>query len=144
MGDLTRNLSRHEFECRCGCGFDTIDFKTVSILQEYADYLSKKHNTKVKIDVRGGNRCVEHNEFVQKKYNKNYIPYSSKSTHMNAGAADIKYFIYIRGEWKQISPVEVNEYFDKKYPNSLGLGIYDNRNHIDRRSTKARWDKTTK
>lgn len=79
---------------------------------------------------------------MQKKYNPKYVPYSSKSTHMEAGAVDIKYFIIIRGNKTQIRPVEVNEYFDKKYPTSLGLGIYHNRNHIDRRSKKARWDKS--
>ena len=139
MGDLTKNLSRHEIECKCGCGFDTIDFKTVSLVQKYADYLEEKYNSKVIVDIRGGNRCKEHNEFVQKKYNPNYIPYSSDSRHMYADAVDVKYFVIIRGSKTQIDPKEVNEYFDKKYPNSLGLGIYHNRNHIDRRDKKTRW-----
>lgn len=142
MGNLTKNLSRHEIACRCGCGLDTIDFKTVSLIQEYADYLAEEYNTKVIVDIRGGNRCLEHNEFVQKKYNPNYIPYSSKSTHKDCNAVDVKFWIVVRGEKVQIDPVEVNDYFDKKYPNSLGLGIYHNRNHIDRRDKKVRWDKS--
>jgi len=142
MGDLTKNLSRHEIACRCGCGFDTIDYKTVSLIQEYADHLEKIYNTKVIVDIRGGNRCKEHNEFVQKKYNPNYVPYSSNSRHMEAGAVDVKFFIIVRGNKQQKDPKEVNEYFDKKYPNSLGLGIYYNRNHIDRRDKKTRWDKS--
>lgn len=142
MGDLSGNLSRHEIACQCGCGFDTMDIKTVSLIQEYADFLKEKYDTKVIVDIRGGNRCKEHNEFVQKKYNPNYIQYSSKSRHMVADSVDIKYFVMIRGTKTQIDPKEVNEYFDKKYPDSLGLGIYHNRNHIDRRAEKARWDKT--
>lgn len=142
MGNLSKNLSRYEIACRCGCGFDTFDTKTTSLVQEYADYLEEKYNAKVIVDVRGGNRCKEHNEFVQKKYNPNYIPYSSDSRHMYADAVDVKFFVVIDGNKTQIDPNEVNEYFDKKYPNSLGLGIYHNRNHIDRRDKKARWDKT--
>ena len=142
MGDLTNNLSRSEIACSCGCGFDTIDFKTVNLIQEYADWLGTTHNTKVKVSIEGGNRCKEHNEVIQKKYNKNYVPYSSKSTHIDAKAVDIKYFILKGKAWVQIKPIEVNSYFDTVYPTTLGLGIYTNRNHIDSREVKARWDTT--
>ena len=29
MGDLTKNISRYEIACKCGCGFDTIDIEVV-------------------------------------------------------------------------------------------------------------------
>ena len=27
MGDLSENFSRSEFECKCGCGFATVDVR---------------------------------------------------------------------------------------------------------------------
>lgn len=139
MGDLTKNLSRHEMACRCGCGFDTIDFMLVTVIQEYADMIAKQYNTTCIVDIRGGNRCKEHNETVQKKYVDNYVPYSSKSIHMDAKACDVKFF-YMKGLVKyQVDPKVVHSYFTKKFPNTFGLGLYHNRNHIDTRTDKARW-----
>lgn len=37
MGDLTKNLSRSEFACKCGCGLDAIDPDFVSCLQWIRD-----------------------------------------------------------------------------------------------------------
>lgn len=141
MGDLTRNFSRHEFECECGCGFDTVDYGLITILQESVAYFEKKYNSKVSVTITGGNRCKEHNETVQKEVNNDYVPYSSKSTHIEAKAADHKHYRYV-GEIKtQIPPIEVYNYYDEKYPNSCGVGLYSNRVHVDSRNTKARWGK---
>ncbi|MBL1294481.1 MAG: hypothetical protein COB61_011515 [Thiotrichales bacterium] len=139
MGDLSKNLSRHEFACRCGCGYDTVDFGTVVMIQGAVDHFSSKFNAPAKVDIRGGNRCKKHNEFVQKKYNPKYIAFSSKSTHMDAKAGDIKIFCLKGGDWIQVDPNEVYDYFDKKYPKSAGVGKYHNRTHVDSRNKKARW-----
>ena len=64
MGDLTKNLSRKEFECECGCGFDTVDFELASIIQEAVDYFTWAYSEDVYVIITGGNRCVEHNEKV--------------------------------------------------------------------------------
>ena len=32
MGDLTKNFSRSEFACKCGCGFDDIDLVLQSVI----------------------------------------------------------------------------------------------------------------
>lgn len=140
MGELTKNLSRYEFECRCSnsCGFDTVDFMLIKMIQDGADYFETKYG-RIIVDIRGGNRCKEHNEFVQKKYVPNYVPYSSKSVHMEGKAADVKYFYFKDKAKTQISPEEVHSYFTKLYPTSKGLGLYHNRNHIDSRRNKARW-----
>lgn len=140
MGNLTKNLSRHEFECRCGCGFDTVDFMLIKLLQAGADYFNIEYG-KIIIDIRGGNRCKEHNETVQKKYVKDYIPYSSKSTHMDAKGSDFKYWYYDGLEKKQIEPLLIYNYFDNLFKDSLGLGLYHNRVHLDSRDKKARWGK---
>lgn len=139
MGDLTNNLSRHEFECECGCGFDTVDYALVKMLQDSVDYFEDKYKTRVSIVITGGNRCYNNNEETQKKYNPNYVDGSSNSTHIEAKAADHKHYKYINGTKVQINPKEVYEYYDKLYPNNIGLGLYSNRIHVDSRDTKARW-----
>ena len=38
IGYLTNNLSRYEFACQCGCGFDTVDFELAIVIQDGCDY----------------------------------------------------------------------------------------------------------
>jgi hypothetical protein len=139
MGDLTKNLSRKEFECECGCGFDTVDYELVVMIQDAADSFAVEHNSKITVEITGGNRCQKHNEEVQKQEVKNYVPFSSKSTHIEAKAADHKFFYYKDGIKTQIPPKKVYDYYDKKYPTSKGVGLYSNRTHVDSRAVKARW-----
>lgn len=135
---MTYHFTRKEFECKCGCGFDTVDYELINALEASRTYFGMLYG-KVKVIVTGGNRCVEHNETIQKKYVKNYVPYSSKSTHMEAKAADHKHYYFEDNEWIQISPKEVYAYYDKKYPTSKGIGLYHNRIHFDSRRNKTRW-----
>jgi len=134
------NFTREEFTCECGCEFDTIDYELINDLQDGREYFAKKYNTKIRVDITGGNRCETHNEVVQKQYNPNYVPFSSKTTHMKASAADHKYFKWENNEWIQIPPKEIYDYYAKKFPNSHGIGLYHNRVHLDRRTKKARWN----
>ena len=62
MGDLTNNLSRYEFACQCGCGFNAADKELVEVMQEARDALANEVNQDLKIIVTSGNRCKEHNE----------------------------------------------------------------------------------
>lgn len=139
MGDLTKNLSRKEFACECGCGFDTIDYELVLMIQDAADSFAAKYDSKIVVAITGGNRCIKHNEEIQKQEVKNYVPFSSKSTHIDAKAADHKFFYSVNGVKTQIPPIEVYNYYDKKYPTSKGVGLYSNRVHVDSRAVKARW-----
>lgn len=132
MGDLTRNLSRHEFACKCGCGFDTVDFELVNVLQDAVFHFESKYGNRVIVSITGPNRCIEHN---RKEGG------AEGSKHITGKAADHKFFIVSEsGSRKQIDPVEVYDYYCHKYPNKFGIGIYSNRVHIDSRSGKGRWD----
>jgi len=140
MGDLTKNLSRSEFACRCGCGFDTIDFELVDVLQKTIDHFAEKYNERIFCKISGGNRCVEHNEKIQKKYNKSYKPYSSKSQHLDGRGADFKLYKGKMSSDNQINSNEVYNYLISKYSNCFGIGWYHNRTHLDTRTnSKARW-----
>lgn len=131
MGDLTRNLSRKEFECNCGCGFDTVDYELVLVLQNAIFYFENYFKKKVIVLITGGNRCKKHN-IAQGG--------APKSKHIDGKAADHKFFTVSEdGRKEQIDPEVVYSYYDNKYPDKYGLGKYENRTHIDSRARKARW-----
>lgn len=132
------HFSREELACECGCGFDTMDYELILMLEDGRSYFSDIYG-KVKVVITSGNRCVAHNEEVQRKYVKNYIPFSSKSQHIFGKAVDHKYYYLKNGDWVQIDSDEIYDYYDKKYPSSTGAGKYKNRTHLDSRKQKARW-----
>ena len=114
MGNLTKNFSRSEFACKCGCGFDTIDYKVLEELQTIRE-LSQSP-----IKINSACRCSKHNKVVGGK---------SSSQHLKGRAVD---FIV-----KGYSPFEVYDALDRHW--SGGLGKYDTFTHIDSRKKKARW-----
>ncbi len=130
MGDLTKNLSRHEFACKCGCGFDTVDFDLPPLIQGAVDYFQEIHpECDIRVTINSGCRCEKHNEAEGG---------SDGSYHLKAKAADI--VIYDQRFGKNIFSDLVADYFELKYPNSKGIGRYIGRTHIDSRATKGRWD----
>jgi hypothetical protein len=128
MGDLTKNFSRREFACTDGCGFDTVDYELVTILQDLADGLGDTYG-EVEVKITGPNRCKAQNEAVGGAPN---------STHLEAKADDFK--VFIKKTKKQIDPDIVADLLNEWYPDSKGIGRYINRTHFDSRTTKARWD----
>lgn len=58
MGDITKNFSRKEFACKCGCGKDDISTKLVEICQVIRDRVD------VPITISSGCRCEKHNKKV--------------------------------------------------------------------------------
>ena len=134
MGDLTRNLSRHEFKCRCGCDFDTVDIKLAPAIQDSANFFEIRDDIDVRITITGPNRCEKCNSMTPGA--------SATSQHIYGRAADYKLFNRKTGE--QIDPDRVAQYLEKKYEGKWGIGRYSNRNHLDTRTNgPARWDKRT-
>jgi hypothetical protein len=136
VGDISENFSRSEFECSCGCGFDTVDMRLVEALEDERAYFTGIYGEGTTIKPTGKNRCYRSNERVQFIANPQYIPHSSKSMHMFAKASDHKVF---KPDGSQVDPQEQYDYLDKKYPDSHGVGLYRNRVHLDTRADKARW-----
>lgn len=127
MGDLSKNFSRSEFACKCGCGFDTADHGLVYALQECAEDLGIQHMAAVRIVITSGCRCTRHNTEVGG---------APDSQHIYGRAADFKVYL----DDKQLDPDSVDDYFKELHP-GLSRGIYSNRNHIDSRSGTIRaWD----
>lgn len=124
MGDLSDDFSRSEFACKCGCGFDTVDYILVEYLQSIRDYFGAR------VTITSGCRCVDYNEGVQIENVPRYIPYSSTSTHIYGRAADI----VVEG----VSPDDVSEYADSI--GCGGVGSYKTFTHVDSRTKNgARW-----
>ncbi|KMP10846.1 hypothetical protein UR09_05080 [Candidatus Nitromaritima sp. SCGC AAA799-A02] len=73
MGDLSKNFSRHEFLCRCGCGFGEVRPELVQKLQAVRDRVGK-------IRINSACRCAEHNRQFGGK---------STSSHLKGRAVDI-------------------------------------------------------
>lgn len=130
MGDLTENFSRSEFECKCNCdcGYIAADFELVNVLQSAVDYFENKYNQRVSCEITGGNRCPRHNKDEGG---------SEGSKHQFCIAVDHKFKLKDSNHY--IDPVEVAEYYESQYPDKYGIGIYDNRNHLDVRHTRGRW-----
>lgn len=74
MGDLTKNFSRSEFACNCGCGLDDVSIDLVDRLQSIRDVLG------VPLRINSGLRCLQHNQAV------GGVPHSA---HMRGTAADV-------------------------------------------------------
>jgi len=131
MGDLTKNISRKELACRCGCGFDTADFELVELLQGCVDHFAFVDSINVRIDITGPNRCKKHNAEVGG---------ADESQHVLARGTDFKLFNRITGE--QIDSDRVADYIELEYSGRFGMGRYNNRTHVDTRTVgPARWDK---
>lgn len=137
MGDLTKNFSRSEFRCKCGCDYDVIDFATVDALQKTADHFADKFDTPIWVDVTSGNRCRKHNDALREiaKSDPSISMPAENSLHIDARAADVKFFLKLpngsRGE--QIDPNEVADHVQATFP-KLSVGRYHNRTHVDSRT----------
>lgn len=130
MGNLTKNLSRYEFACRCKCGFDTVDSELVNVLQAACDYFEDRYSEPIKIIISGPNRCVQHNKDEGG---------AADSQHIYARGADHK--LFLRRSGKQIQPDEVADYYEDVYAGKYGIGRYHNRTHLDTRTDgPARWE----
>lgn len=115
MGDLTRNFSRWEFACKCGCGYDTVDWELLQLLQNIADHFDAP------ITVNSCARCLRYNMAVRG---------STHSQHLVARAADI----VVDGVPASVVADLAEEW------GVQGVGRYDDFTHVDTRTDgPARW-----
>lgn len=114
---LSNNFKRHEFQCHCGCGFDTVDAELLKVLE-----IVRAHFKNRPVKINSACRCRKHNRKVGGKAN---------SKHLYGIAADI----VVKG----VSPAKVYDFLDKLYSDTYGLGKYKKFTHVDVRRRKARW-----
>lgn len=115
MGDLTAHFSRSEFSCKCGCGFDTVDYALLTELERLRRHLD------MPIRIVSGCRCPQYNAAIGG---------SLRSQHIKGRAADIQVALPTETVYGHL--ITVN-------PDRYGIGKYSSWVHIDTRNYKARW-----
>lgn len=116
MGDLSEHFSRHEFTCKCGCEWDTVDHGLILILERLCATFHRR------VFINSGNRCPSHN------FEVNGHPLSK---HIEGKAADINV--------EDTEPKEVADFLESQFSYCCGIGRYNTFTHIDSRDVKARW-----
>jgi len=116
MGDISKNFSRHEFACKCGCEFDTVDIELAQLCEDVREFDGNDPKSP-----SSGCRCKKHNRDV-------------------GGAEFSKHPLGIAADLECNNPVKVYEKLCEKYPNKFGFGLYQWGVHVDSRSGRpARW-----
>ena len=122
---LTKNFSKSEFDCKCGCETpkDVLHQvqKVANQLQVLRDAIGKS------ITVNSAYRCEEHNKSIGGV---------SNSQHILGKAADI----VVKGIEPSITFDLVDLLINEGEMLQGGLGNYDTFTHYDIRKNKARWD----
>lgn len=111
----TPHFTRSEFACKCGCGFNTIDYEVVSACHAIREHFDQP------IKITSACRCPSHNKAVGG---------SENSQHLYGRAADLQV--------KNIDPALVQEFVEENLDMG-GLGKYNTFTHIDSRNGRARW-----
>lgn len=122
---LTKNFSKSEFECKCGCDMPQDVLDNIKIVAEQLQIVRNKLNKPIKIN--SAYRCPKHNEIIGGAKN---------SQHKLGKASDI----VING----MSPNGVFGFMNKLMALDMiklgGLGQYNTFTHFDIRGYIARWD----
>lgn len=112
---LSPYFHRDEFACQCGCGFNTVDVQLLRLLEMIRERFGP-------VTITSGCRCELHNASVGG---------SKFSQHKLGRAADIQV--------KGVPPLDVQQFFDERFPNAFGMGRYSSFTHIDSRDLYSRW-----
>ena len=122
---LTKNFSKSEFDCKCGCEMPK---DVLHQVQKVANQLQVLRDATGKlIRVKSAYRCEEHNKSIGGV---------SNSQHILGKAADI----VVKGIEPSITFDLVDLLINEGEMLQGGLGNYDTFTHYDMRKNKARWD----
>ncbi len=117
MGDLSKNFSKSEFACKCGCGYCKPDARLVERLEKFRELCGGKP-----LHINSGCRCEKHNKASGG---------SPKSQHLFGNAADVR----------KVPGMTIDEMAKKAEEAGFdGVGKYRSFVHVDVRGTRARWD----
>lgn len=88
-GDMTKNFSRKEFACKCGCGKDDIDPKLVELCQTIRDAAG------IVVRVNSGCRCEKHNAKVGGAKGSQHV--KGKAADLSCGIGAMALYDLIQG-----------------------------------------------
>jgi uncharacterized protein YcbK (DUF882 family) len=114
VGTLSDNFNRSEFECSCGCNFDTVDVVLLESLEVIRKHFGQP------ITITSACRCPKHNALVGG---------AQRSQHVQGRAADI-----------QVRDTDPSKVADFAEDLGLSVGRYNYFTHVDSRTgIPARW-----
>ena len=126
MGDLSPHFSKHEFECKCGCGLCSPHAFLIPGLELLRSNLCELVGKNIPLHISSGHRCAEHNREEGGARN---------SQHLLGKAADVHANVSMEMLFRAALLVPVFRYG--------GIGIYEPDNgsflHLDVRGYKSRW-----
>ena len=122
---LSKNFSKSEFECRCGCEMPKDVLNNVQKLANQLQIIRNKVN--VPITINSSYRCPKHNSIIGG---------AKSSQHLQGKASDIVIEGYSNDDVADL----IEELIASGDILQGGLGRYNTFTHYDIRKTKARWD----
>lgn len=123
---LTKNFSKAEFECKCGCEMPEDVLENVKEVAKQLQFIRNQVEKPIKIN--SAYRCLEHNRSI--------IGSNDTSQHVLGKAVDIVIAEFIPIEVKNLLDV----FMESGDIRQGGLGLYNTFVHYDIRGTKSRWD----
>ena len=122
---LTKNFSKSEFDCKCGCEMPKDVLNNVQKLANQLQIIRDKVN--VPITINSAYRCPKHNSIIGG---------AKSSQHLQGKASDI----VIEGYSNEDVADLIEGLIASGDILQGGLGRYNTFTHYDIRKTKARWD----
>jgi len=122
---LTKNFSKSEFDCKCGCEMPQELIPNIQKLANQLQIIRNRVNVPIKIN--SAYRCPEHNTKVGGV---------KTSMHLQAKASDIVIKGYSNDEVADL----IEELIASGDILQGGLGRYNTFTHYDIRKNKARWN----
>jgi len=125
---LTKNFSKSEFECKCGCVMPKNVLENIKLLAKQLQIIRDYVGQPIKIN--SAYRCPY--------YNDNIVKGAKNSQHKLGKASDITIETF---EPNDVSDIVENMLTNEMLPSFYigGLGRYRTFTHLDIRNYKARW-----
>ena len=148
MPDLSPNLSRSEFACKCGrpeCNRTPVDVLLVRYLQETVHFFEKHPPIegsfkRIAININSGHRCIAY-DLELKNLKPEDFNGIKLSEHVWGGAADFWMEVVLEsGRRIKIPDDMIADFLELRFEGRFGIGRYDGRTHFDVRPYCARWD----
>jgi len=133
MGNITKNLSRYEAECPCGCGIAVCHKPLADMVQGCADWFSDKSGRPLGIKVTSWCRCKDYNDELRRLYHetngKKGANTSKDSRHTYFDAIDHR--LYYKDNGEAVPNHLIYKYYDKKLKGMGGVARYSTFIHLD-------------
>ena len=137
MGDLSKNFSSYEFQCRCGCGRGKMSPSLIEQLQMAREILGTS------IDVESGIRCAGHNKKIGGVPGSAHVPADlndnegevSHAVDLRVLSSSKRFALYDGARAAGISRIGIGRNFlhldnDTRKPDGVAFDYYQGGRHV--------------